>query len=92
MAFREEVIDQAERMFREHYATDIVRGQIVGGDHLLCRLYYDGRPQGPRIAVDDDASARAEGRRQLDAIRAECGHAYDLIYRDAGAWELRIWD
>lgn len=79
-----------ERIFRTHYATDIVRGQIIGGDHLDCLLVYQGRPQGQRFAADSVEDAKAKAEQQLAAIKAECGHAYEMIYRDPNAWHVRI--
>lgn len=80
-----------EAWFREHWATDHVRGQIIGGDRLDCGLFYEGRPQGKRWSADTMDDAKAKAAAALSAIKAECGHAYEMIYRDAGAWEMRVW-
>lgn len=86
----EGVTMDGERIFREHYATDIVRGQIIGGDYLRCKLMYQGREQ-RSFSADNDADAKARAGAVLAEIKAECGQAYPLIYRDPGAWELRIY-
>jgi hypothetical protein len=80
-----------ERLARIRLATDDVRGSIIGGDYLVCRLMYEGREQG-KFSADDLDDAKAKSEQMLARIKAECGPAYIMIYRDPGAWELRIYD
>lgn len=72
--------------------TDDVRGVIVGGDHVMARLYYDGRPQGATIYACNEGSALDKARALKAATMAEMGQAAFLIFPNDAAWEMRIFD
>ena len=86
-----EEINAFQRTLRSY--EDEVRGVIVGGDHIIGRLHYDGRPQGQQFAGRSDAEVIEKGKSLLSEINKECGKAYQMIYPNAAtAWEIRIYD
>lgn len=87
----ERVMDGRDHILLARF-DETVSGTIIGGRAMACRLYYEGRPQGPRMFVDSDAEARNAGENALAEIKAECGEAFRMIYPRDDAWECRIYD
>ena len=67
---------------------DDVRGMIVGGDYLMCRLVYDGRTQKDFLARTDDEALQM-AKHWKSELMSDCGLAAKYIYPDE-KWELRI--
>jgi hypothetical protein len=86
-----EELNAFQRTLLSH--EDEVRGVIVGGDYVIGRLHYDGRPQGQQLVGRSDDEVIKKGKDLLDDIKRESGKAYPLIYLKAlTAWETRIYD
>lgn len=67
---------------------DDVRGTIVGGDYLVCRLVYDGRTQKDFLARTDEEALQM-AKHWKSELMTSCGLAAEDIYPD-DKWELRI--
>lgn len=69
---------------------DNVNGTIIGGDHVIAGLFYDGRQQGGRICANTGNEAIKTGRTMRDEyVRKFSGHPC-YLYPDAQLWEVRI--
>lgn len=71
--------------------SEEVRGVIIGGEYWKWQLWYDGRPQSPRLPADTEAEAQAAGKAEYESIKAECGQAFTIIHPLKDAWTIRTW-
>lgn len=69
---------------------DVPAGNIAGTHWKEGRCYYDGRPQGPKLAAESQEDLiKTLTEKQREIIRDQ-GSVADYIYPDNDAWELRI--
>jgi hypothetical protein len=74
------------------FGYDIVRGTVIGPIEMQGQLFYEGKPQGGTFQGETDQELKREAGRRKNAIRRDCGRAFEIIFPNLGGWELRIWD
>lgn len=68
-----------------------VNGFIVGPSYIEGQVYYQNRPQGPKLYALDEVELRGHAESAIEQMKAECGDALMYIYPDNSAWTLRIY-
>lgn len=71
--------------------TDDVNGQVIGAILMRGKIFYDGRSQGQDIYTETEVELRTMANDAYKAIKTQAGRAFELIYPNVKAWELRIY-
>ena len=74
-------------MSTDDFVNGIVIGRVAG---MVCRVFYDGRPQGKHFEAETDAEAKTIAENYISALKSKYGEVFKLIFPH-DCWEVRIY-